>query len=53
MVYILCLGDCNSCLCLTLSKVHSGVPLEQLGQSDPHMPSSQEADQTAKQLLLS
>lgn len=32
--YILCFGDCNSCFCLTLSEVHSGVTLEQLDQSD-------------------
>lgn len=53
MVYILRLRNCNFRLHMTLWRVHSGVTPEQLGQSDPHMPSSGEADQTAQQLLLS
>lgn len=53
VVYILHLSNYNSCLHLPLWRVHCGVTPEQLGRSDSHMPSSEEADQTAKQLLLS
>lgn len=38
---------------MTLCRVYSAVTPEQLGQSDPHMASSEEVDQTVKQLLLS